>query len=101
MVIKGLMSSMYGKTIFKPIETYTVGIKEEDHNKYMNFNYKFIHSSVKVGDRYCVKKIKSILEHFNYVQCGVEILSMSKRTMNEVICLAEEEKFNICLSRYR
>ena len=38
---------------------------------------------------------KSILNHFNYSHCGVEILSMSKRIMNEVMTLAEDEGLNI------
>ena len=95
------MNSMYGKTILKPIETETVVIKENDYDKYVSYNYNFVYSSVKVGNRYYVKKIKSILEHFNYCHVGVEILSMSKRIMNEVICLAEDEKFRYILSRYR
>lgn len=64
---------MYGKTILKPIETDTLVITEEDHNKYVSLNYMFIHSSVKAGDRYYVKKIKSSLEQFNCVHCGSEI----------------------------
>ena len=31
-----------------------------------------------------------ILEHFNRVHIGIEILSMSKRIMNEVLYTAEE-----------
>ena len=54
-----------------------------------------IESSIKVGDRYYIKKIKSVLNHFNYVHCGVEILSMSKRVMNEVMVLADDNKLNI------
>ena len=30
------------------------------------------------------------MSHYNYCHCGVEILSMSKRIMNEVMCLAED-----------
>ena len=40
-------------------------------------------------------KNKSILNHFNYSHCGVEILSMSKRIMNEVMTLAEDGGLNI------
>ena len=40
-------------------------------------------------------KIKSIIDHFNYAHVGVEILSMSKRIMNEVMTLAEDEKLSI------
>ena len=39
--------------------------------------------------------IKPINEHFNYSPCGVEILSMSKRIMNEVMCLADENNIPI------
>merc|ERR1712167_356405 len=87
-VIKELMNSMYGKTILKPIETETVVKSSAEYTKYISYNYNFIESSIKVGGRYYVKKIKSVLNHYNYVQCGVEILSMSKRVMNEVMTLA-------------
>ena len=30
------------------------------------------------------------MSHFNYVHCGVEILSMSKRIMNKVFCCADD-----------
>ena len=90
LVIKEIMNSMYGKTILKPIETETVVKTEQDYHKYVSFNYNYIQSSIKVGDRYYIKKIKTILNHFNYAHCGVEILSTSKRIMNEVMTLAED-----------
>ena len=36
------------------------------------------------------KKVKSILSQFNYVHCGVEILPMSKRIMNQVFSCADD-----------
>ena len=90
LVIKEIMNSMYGKTILKPIETETVVKPEQDYHKYVSFNYNYIQSSIKVGDRYYIKKIKAIINHFNYVHCGVEILSTSKRIMNEVMTLADD-----------
>ena len=57
MVVKELMNSMYGKTILKPIETETIVKQETYYHKYVNFNYNYIQSSAKVGDRYYVKKI--------------------------------------------
>ena len=95
MVIKLLMISMYGKTILKPIEVDTVVVPEWRFEKYINYNYNFIQSCIKVHDKYYVKKIKSIINHYNYCHCGVEILSMSKRIMNEVMCLAEDFKLSI------
>ena len=44
---------------------------------------------------YYIKKIKTILNHFNYVHWGVEILSTSKRIMNEVMTLAEDKGLSI------
>ena len=83
-------------TISKPIETERIAKQYHDYHMYVNlFDYTYIQSSVKVGDRYYIKKIKSILNHFNYSHCGVEILSMSKRIMNEVMTLAEDEGLNI------
>ena len=45
--------------------------------------------------KYIVKKITPINTHFNNVACGVNILSISKRIMNEVMCLAEDIGINI------
>ena len=90
LVIKEIMNSMYGKTILKPIDTEIVVKTEQYYHNYVSFNYNCIQSSIKVGDRYYIKKIKTILNHFNYVHCGVEILSTSKRIMNEVMTLAED-----------
>ena len=50
------MNSMYGKTILKPIETETVVKKEVDYLQYVCFNYNYVQSSIKVGDRYYIKK---------------------------------------------
>ena len=61
------MNRMYGKTILKPIETEIVAQTEQDFHKYVCFNYNYIQSSIKVGDRYYIKKIKTILNHCNYV----------------------------------
>ena len=37
--------------------------------------------------------VKSMLSHFNYVHCGVEIVYMSKRIMNKVFSCTDD--FNI------
>jgi len=95
MVIKLLMNSMYGKTILKPIEVDTVVVPEWRFEKYINYNYNFIQSCIHVHDKYYVKKIKTIINHYNYCHCGVEVLSMSKRIMNEVMTLAEDLKLSI------
>ena len=45
--------------------------------------------------KYKVKLEKGINEHFNNAHCGVEVLAMSKRIMNEVMCLAEDNHLDI------
>ena len=91
LVLKLLMNSAYGRTILKPIETDCVVVPEERWEGYQSLNYNFIERAQKVGARYYVKRIRSVLDHFNHAQAGVEVLSMSKRVMNEVMSLAEDE----------
>ena len=47
---------------------------------------------MEVNGTYYIKKRKTkpILSHYNYVQCGVEILSMSKRIVNKVFSCADD-----------
>ena len=95
LVIKEIMNSMYGKTILKTIETETFVKTEQYFHKYVCFNYYYIQSSIKVGDRYYIKKIKATPNHFNDVHCGVEILSASEGIMKEVMTFAEDEGLSI------
>ena len=97
-VYKLLMNSAYGKTILKPIDSETKTIKgEEKAIKYIVHNYNKVIEffNIPFTDKYVIKEIKPILEHFNNATCGVNILSMSKRIMNEVMCLGEDLKQNI------
>ena len=84
-VIKLLMNSMYGKTIIKPVETDTIAKdNRDDFEKYISYNYNYIDPVIEVNGKFYTKNVKSILSHYNYVHCGVETLSMSKRIMNKV-----------------
>jgi hypothetical protein len=61
-------------------------------------SYKF--NSIKEFDAissgmFCVKSEKSIIDHFSLPHIGVEVLSMSKRIMNEVMCVAEDNNIEI------
>ena len=97
-IYKLIMNSGYGKSIMKEIETETRYFnKKEDVDIYISRNYNWIQEIIKLDDcnTYKVKTIKAISNHFNIAQVGVCILSMSKRIMNEVICLAEDNKLKI------
>ena len=91
MVIKLLMNSMYGKTIIKPVGTDTI-VKDsrDDFEKYISYNYNYVDSVIEVNGKFYIKKVISILPHYNYVHCGVEILSMPKRIMNKVFSSASD-----------
>ena len=87
---------MYGKTIIKPVETYTI-VKDnrDDFEKYTSYSYNYIDSVIEVNGKFYIKKVKSILSHYNYVHCGVETLSMSKRIMNKVFSCAGDCEIQI------
>ena len=101
MVIKLLMNSMYGKTIIKPVETDTI-VKDnkDDFETCISYNYDYIDSVIEVNGKCYIKNVNSILSHFNYVHCGVEILSMSKIIMNKVCSCAYDLNIKNILSRY-
>ena len=90
-VYKLIMNSGYGFTIMKAPE-YDLQIKNRDvADTYIARNYGAIHSIVEVGtNKMLVKTHKSIDEHFVPLHCGIEVLSWSKRIMNETMCLAED-----------
>ena len=112
-IYKLILNSAYGKTILKAENTKIIYINgkniiEDGKKKWLNGDevfekfqqkyYNYIHSWTKLkdtDDKYRVKIYKSIENHFNRPQCGNMILSMSKRIMNEVLCLSEDNNIKI------
>ena len=96
-IIKLIMNSVYGKTILKPIDYKIVFKSTADSAKYVSKNYNTIESMEHLYGSNLVKfkKLKPINDHFNFCMFGVNILSMSKRIMNEVMCLAEDLNIHI------
>jgi len=94
-IYKLIMNSSYGKTLQKAIDEKLVFKTGEDIDKYVDKNYNYIHKYEKInndGDihKYAITTLKGIEDHYNNCSCGVEVLAMSKRIMNEVMCLAED-----------
>ena len=96
-IIKLLLNSIYGKTILKPINTTIKFIQTDKLTDYIRRRYnqiectETIYTDKDVGCKFTeTKEIKTINKHFNFTPLGVNILSMSKRIMNEVMCLAED-----------
>ena len=97
MIYKLLMNSGYGKSIMKPIEE-EIKIFDDNHklNVYIGRNYNWVKEYTKLTEtKTLLKAIKSLDEHFNIAHVGVSILSMSKRIMNEVMCLGEDLKIDM------
>jgi hypothetical protein len=92
-IYKLIMNSCYGKSIMKEQTTETRYFhKQKEYEVYLDRNYDRIISVIDVFDSNIkkVETISSIHSHQNIAQVGVSILSMSKRIMNEVMCLAED-----------
>ena len=106
LVIKLIMNSAYGKMIQKPITTTTefkryhtkiFNKKLNDYvddyplNKYLIKNSSKIISYIQVNKNlYAIKVGQQIDKFYTNTLLGVQILSMSKRIMNEVMCTAED-----------
>ena len=111
LVIKLIMNSAYGKMIQKPITTTTVFKKyqskklnkktneiviEQPLNKYLIKNSAKIIKYTQVNKNlYAIKVGQQIDDFYTNTLLGVQILSMSKRIMNEVMCTAEDLGINI------
>lgn len=96
---KLIMNNAYGKSIMKPIENeIKIFTNEQKFETFIDRNYNWINSFNTYGkdnNKYKVKVVKKLSDHFNICQVGVEILSMSKRIMNEVMNLAEDNNLKI------
>ena len=91
-VFKLIMNSAYGKTIQKFIEKEVKFVPECDVEKFCRKNYNFIDEDTCIEGS-TIHKItvrRAINNQFAPVIIGSLILAMSKRIMNEVMCLAED-----------
>lgn len=94
---KLLMNAAYGKTIMKPVSSENkVFTSESKCFDYACRNNNYVNYFTEIGhNKWLLKKNKPIHKHYSRPQVGCQILSMSKRIMNEVICLAEDNGINI------
>lgn len=99
-VYKLIMNGAYGKTLQGAYDEQVIFKYGEDKlQDYISKNYNYIDNYVTFDDgdykKYRVQLTKPINSVFNNVPCGVEVLGMSKRIMNEVMCLAEDNDMKI------
>ena len=97
MVYKLIMNSSYGKTIQKAHDTKVQIVREDQITEYKIKNWHLIKyiDKVRESNLNIVTLYDSINKHYSMPHIGTEILSMSKRIMNEVMCLAESMKIPI------
>jgi hypothetical protein len=94
-MLKLIMNSSYGKTLMKESPTKTVFRRESDFENFLAKNYNNVISFEKYYKEYRITLKNITYGHVNRAHCGVSILSMSKRIMNEVMGLANDEKIPI------
>lgn len=100
-VYKLIMNSIYGRTLLKYDEKQIRYVRsKEPHFTYLCRNFEYIDNWNKIegADKYRVQSFKTVDEHFSAPHIGCEVLSMSKRIMNEVMGLADDLKINIYLT---
>lgn len=102
-LVKLIMNAAYGRMIMRAFpegeiffNQYKPG--EYNHKKYRDYvqsHYNSIKDITELDNLVIIKKYKSTTEHQNYAHVGINILAMSKRIMNEVMCLAEDNEIMI------
>ena len=94
-IYKLMLNSSYGKTC-EGLHNFTYKLLTGvDFKKYIFRNFNVLDSVEQVGDKYFVKENVETNKESAYTYIGSLILSMSKRMMNEVMCLAEDNDLNI------
>ncbi|OHT17367.1 hypothetical protein TRFO_41060 [Tritrichomonas foetus] len=88
---KLIKNSCYGKSIENPHDSQMKYIRGEE--KLNKFRQKYYHKIIEITQFYdsdinAVKVVKQIDKHFNFSLFGIQVLSMPKLIMNEVMCLA-------------
>jgi hypothetical protein len=91
------LNSIYGKTILKPIVTKHKFVDEDKISNYVNDKYKNIIdiTNINDSDKNIVQEIKNGNTHFSFCTLGCNILSMSKRIMNEVFDICESNNLEV------
>jgi len=107
-VLKLIMNASYGKNLLKPRDYQVkiirndkwdkknrVWLKDEGYNQFVYNYYHLIHSVQKINEFSWLFKIDQVDTSYNFCHLGSQILSMSKRIMNEVFNIAEDHKIPI------
>lgn len=112
-VLKLIMNAMYGRLVLKPIDNQVIFKSDIDHleDPHLRHQKKAELDNFYEQHFYRIKRVtemlpgspwtwrfdclKDINEHYNAPHLGSEVLAYSKRIMNRVMCLAEDNKIEI------
>jgi hypothetical protein len=97
-IYKLIMNSSYGKSIIRPVEhSDKILSTTRKKDNFVSTNFASIEHFTQIQDstKWIVRSVVPIASHYSIPQVGVEILSMSKRIMNEVVCLADDNDIMI------
>lgn len=94
-LIKLMLNSVYGKTIMKKSYNKKIIVKNEVSEQYLYNNYHTIKSMKKLNTRQNIFDSYDMDTSSNYAHIGGLILSYSKRIMNEVMNIANDNNINI------
>lgn len=94
-IYKLMMNSSYGKTILSMTEGQFIIKQEKEFLRYMFSNYLTVQDAKMLNDRQYLIKEHRVDNSYNRSIVGINILSMSKRIMNEVMGLASDNEIDI------
>lgn len=90
-----MLNSMYGKTILKKSDTTSIIKNNDAVDNYIFNNFNTIKEVIRINERQSEIVCYDADKSFNRSHVGVAILSMSKRIMNEVFDIANDNNINI------
>lgn len=91
MILKLMMNAAYGRCGLKAINVDVKYIEAENLPNFISNHFNFIRIGTDLGNgTHRIELYKEIQSHYNRQHVACEILSVSKRPMNEVMCLAED-----------
>jgi hypothetical protein len=88
---KLILNSAYGKTLLKARDIECKYIPNKDKDQYLKRHYNAIKRCHPCGNdmtKFII--VKPLIDHENFVHCGVNVLSMSKQIMMEVTSISED-----------
>jgi hypothetical protein len=96
LILKLMMNAAYGKTIIKKSNSVKRLVEAKFYGTFINSYYYLIKKPIKkLNDSQYIAELDDVDESYNLCHVGVSILSMSKRIMNEVFDIANENEFPI------